>query len=495
MVTKIVEWVIQVVGEWLVELVCRIVIEVVRIVVMTIVRVSKWVVDFIICLPTDPLSALKSITDLWFIATDVIEDVLDLAVEIVDAVSELLDITEEFFVDLGSSFGIIGLFVASLIKWVFNVFEGLVDLTRNVIEILQNLVLGVLRLDPCGLIKAGSSAVGAIARTISITGQRIGGGFLGSARDILELDQIEAIIEAAISQTFKDENLREMARENIQLGSTRLGLSIAPNLMRMSINSRQDNIDLRALHQEKILNLFQAAGYTTGCGNGILNHPATEVVYRGTNVRVTWRDLDAYLSYGRESVAEFEIFAISKQVFNRYYKLAQRKARTLGLRLENVPIEAYRVRFSDEIPVDRLNQTRLFQRIGRNANGDDLCKPPVIAIFKYSDNAFNGNASWWRPPVSVQESGVTFKDRQPVYMFRWVLIHELGHYFGLDHLGHSGVEQIMFTSKDSDLDPVTEKSILELVFFTGEPRFIIEDTRIVWTWLTHNAPLCILGQE
>ena len=88
---------------------------------------------------------------------------------------------------------------------------------------------------------------------------------------------------------------------------------------------------------------------------------------------------------------------------------------------------------------------------------------------------------------------MTFKDRLPAYMFRWVLIHELGHYFGLDH---DGAHLIMFTNSPTEgLDPVTGDTVAELVFFTGEPRFNVEDARDVWARLTANARDCVLGPE
>jgi hypothetical protein len=441
------------------------------------------------------LSALKSLTDLWFIATDLVEDIFDLAIDILDAVNELLEITEDFIVDLGQSFGPFGTFIAAIYKWLSNVVQGIITVVRDVVETVEDLVLGIVRFDLCRISEAGANLVFAVGGAITLIGQAIGGGYLGGGRDIIEKEFVEDIIERAITSAFDDEESRQKARNRIQLGSSRFGLPVFPDLRRMFISSRQEGVDLRALHRGGVLNLLQAAGYTTGCGNDVFNRPRTEVVYAGTNVRVTWRDLDLYLNDGPDSVAEFHVFAITKQVFERYYKLAQRKARTLGLRFENVPIGVYRVTRTDEIPVNQSNQEFLFERIGRTATADNLCKPPVIALFSYTINSFNGFTSWFRPPTDVQASGVSFKDRQPSYLFRWVLIHELGHYFGLDHKNHDGAHLIMFTNaSDAGLDPVTGETIAELVFFTGEPRFNMEDARDVWAWLTANARACILGE-
>jgi hypothetical protein len=495
---KIVEWIIEVVGEWLVETICEIIVEVVRIVVNTIVRVLKWVVEFVVCLFTDPLAALESLTDLWWVLVDVVDDVLDLATELLDDANELLEITEDFVEDLGDSFGPLGKFIASIFKWASNVAQGIISVGRDVVETVQDVGVGILRLDPCRIAEGGGNLATAVGRTISVAGRAIGGGYIGAGRDVFGGEAVQDIIERAIQATFDDEETRERARDHIQLGTTRFGLPIEPDLRRMCIRSREPNVNLRDLHREGILDLYQAAGYVSGCKNGVYNRPRMEVVYAGTRIRVTTRDLRTYLDSpeGRDQVAEFEVYAMTQAAFADYYRLAQQKARAIGLRFEDVPVGVYRVTQADEIPVSDRNQEYLFTRIGRTATNEALCKPPAIGVFRYATASLNGLTTWYRPPDDVQASGVSFRDRLPVYMFRWVLIHELGHYFGLDHEGHDGAHLIMFTNAESaGLDPVTGETVAELVFFTGEPRFNVEDARDVWAWLTQNARDCLLGSE
>lgn len=491
---KIIEWIIEVVGEWLVETVCEIVVEVVRIVVNTIIRVVKWVVDFVVCLFTDPLSALESITDLWWVIVDVVDDALDLVTEILDDVNELLEITEDFIEDLGSSFGPLGKFISFIFKWVATVAEGIISVVRDVVETVQDVVVGILRLNPCRIAEAGADLGTAIVGVITVIGRVLGGGYIGAGRDVIEQEFVEDVVDAAISNTFKDPDTLEQVRDRIQLGTTRFGLPVEPDLRRMCISSREKNVSLRTMHNSGTLNLFQAAGYVSGCDNGVYNRPRMEVVYAGTGIRVTTRDLRTYLNGNPNDVAEFEVYAITKSVYLDYYKLAQRKARSLGLRFANVPINTYRVTQVDEIPVNDNDQEFLFLRMGRTATNDNLCKPPVIAVFRYATASLNGLTTWFRPPNAVQASGVTFRDRLPAYLFRWVMVHELGHYFGLDHTGHNGAHLIMYTAAPSQgLNPVTGGTVAELIFFTGEPRFNVEDARNTWAWLTQNAQACLRG--
>jgi hypothetical protein len=61
-----------------------------------------------------------------------------------------------------------------------------------------------------------------------------------------------------------------------------------------------------------------------------------------------------------------------------------------------------------------------------------------------------------------------------------VLIHELGHYFGLNHAGHSGLENIMYTNDPAEgLTPVTGGTVAEFIF-SREPHFTLGAARAVW---------------
>jgi hypothetical protein len=489
---KIVEWVIEVVGEWVVEVVCKTVVEVVRIVAGVVLDVVGWAVGFVVCLFTDPLEALKSFGDLWFTLVDAVDDVLDLVVDLLDDVVDLLEIVEDFIVDLIGDIPVIGTFVAAIAKWILDLAQGVVRVVRDLVDFVQDLVVGILSLDPCRLAEAVANLGGAIGRAISVVG-RVLGGFPGTGFELFGREDVEQIIENGIVNNFGSEDQREQARDNIQLGSRRFGLPIKVDQRRMCISSREPRVSLKELHEAGTINLYQAAGRMSGCKHGWFDTARMEVVYKGTNKTVSLSDIRAYLNDGSEAAPEFEVYAITKKVYERYYKLAQKKAKMIGLTFEDGPIENFRVITPDEVTVDQNNQSRLFGRLGRTP-GDRLCEPPAIAVFGY-EGSFNGFTTWYRPPADANEpAGVTFRDRQPAYVFRWVLIHELGHYFGLNHAGHDGLHMIMYTGNASaGLDPVTGETIPELIFFTGEPRFTIGDASETWEWLFTNARDCILG--
>ena len=86
-------------------------------------------------------------------------------------------------------------------------------------------------------------------------------------------------------------------------------------------------------------------------------------------------------------------------------------------------------------------------------------------------------------------SGLEYRDAWPDYVFRYVLIHELGHYFGLDHPGHTGASHIMW-SLASGISPVSWETVGE-AFLSAEPRFTGKDACDVWRWILTNAQQCI----
>jgi hypothetical protein len=85
---------------------------------------------------------------------------------------------------------------------------------------------------------------------------------------------------------------------------------------------------------------------------------------------------------------------------------------------------------------------------------------------------------------------VTYRNRSPDFVFRWVLIHEMGHYWGLNHENQAsaalrGLDEIMFTWADGAFP--TSSAFIEYLLLGGEPRFTQSDAVTVWSWITTDA--------
>lgn len=245
-----------------------------------------------------------------------------------------------------------------------------------------------------------------------------------------------------------DEELREKARERIGLGNCRFGLPFTVEPCRFYLSSRPSPsddrrfqpVDLRALHNSGVIDLYELAGFISGCDglsslwdkDKISRRWRAEVVYAGTTTPVSYRDLDLFLSDGPNAVAEFRVYPIPLHAFDRYLKLAKRKGHPIGVELQWDRIqdsEWQSISAADPIgiPDSAQGQSILFDRYGRLAARGDICVIPAFAGFRYIGNSSRrGFTSAFPSPItSVDLSGVTFRDSLPEFFFQWVLIHEL----------------------------------------------------------------------
>ncbi len=504
-VVKVVTWVVITVVKWVITIVCQIVTEVIGAIVTFVLRVIAWLVSFAVCLFTDPLDALKSFRDLWGIILDLVDDIFDIVKVLINDIAGILDDIDNLLGSLADSLGIVGAVIFGIFRGAVQIARDVVNIVRDFIEGIQNLVGGILGLNLCrilsGLSDIGIGAVMAIIRTgggfIPLIIVRAAGNIVAGVRDSANLNRIEDIITDALNNAFpEDPERKERAIKRIGLGNRPMGLPFTSQPRRYFLSSRSSDIDLRVLHKEEIINLYELAGYFSGCKDA-LNRPRGEVVYAGTDLKVSYADLSRFLDEGVEAAPAFNVYPITKAVFTRYLYIARRKSQQLGIKLYWNSI--------DELPIEKPDQVQFMianggsgvqslleqqlARFGRTGNNDDLSQIPNLAVFNFSPNNFNGITSWFRPPLTDAKTGIAFKDRFPEFAFRWVLIHELGHYWGLNH--HGGLESIMFTPNDSPT-PVTPETVLEYLLLSGEPNFNLQDARDTWSWITKTASKSLL---
>jgi hypothetical protein len=84
-------------------------------------------------------------------------------------------------------------------------------------------------------------------------------------------------------------------------------------------------------------------------------------------------------------------------------------------------------------------------------------------------------------------SGVAMRKVYPGYFSKMVMAHEMGHYFGLCHINHNGVQNIMFSTAAGN-------SLLDWGLFgyylNAEPYFTSRNKRNVWRFIVDQ-----LGNE
>jgi hypothetical protein len=514
-VVRVVVWIVEVIVEWVVSIVCELIAVSIQILLRTISIIVEFVVAFFVCLVTDFEGWLNAFHELH-------TGILDLGETLVDTVGTLLDATlgileglglllENVVIALVSAipfFGeLLGRALAGLIHYVFGAVRRGLEIVRDVIDHVQDIAFGLGRLDMCRA-ATGAMGLGTDILQVILLGTNVLVGWIGGVRDSYvagsmsgsppDRDNLTSIIDARLVRAFGDDigGLRR-ARARVRLYSRPIGLPILILPWRLYLDSRSTTVDLRKLHNDGLLNLYSAIGGPNVCeGRTVNDFQHWEVVYGRSGVRVTRRDIDLFLSDGPMSVAPFRVYAITHAVFERHLDVARRKGHEIGLGFTWGRIREYAISNADEFHFVRSSQGDILTRFGRTGGGpDDLCQVPALAIHAYRKAPkANGLTSWFRPPADTGPSGVSFRDRSPEFIFRWVLIHELGHYFGLSHPGHDGLENIMFTNdEDEGLTAVTGGTVAEYIVFSGEPHFTLDDARTVWDWLTTTAIACVRG--
>lgn len=491
-VVKIVTWVLITVGKWVVYLVCKIVTVVVGIVVELVLKVIHRLVTFLVCLFTDPLQALKTLWDLWNDIVDTIEDVFDFVVSLLDDIKGIIHDIGRLIESLGRSFCIFGegacAFFGAIfgfIKGILDWLEDIVDWVRDTIDGIKELIAGLLTLNWCRI--QGGLGILNILRVITSITRIPAGWFYTGPASLINDATLERIITDALENAFNEDAERlDRSKKRARLGGYPIGVPITIDARRLAIRSTEF---LRTLHTTGVLNLHAIAGRVSNCDGKFISSAFTgEVVYTGTSTTVSQSDLDDFISNGPRAVPSFTVYPIKLATFRRYLEMARKKGFQIGLNFTWPAFKEIVVDSDRFIPLQSDETTDVVQRelltlMGRPSEGEDLSTVPCIAIFGYMNSSLHGLTSWYRPVSrAFSPSGTTFRTRFPEVAFRFVPIHEIGHYYGLNHEGHDNASFIMWSPKSEDkkiLDAVPE-----YLFLSGEANFTEDDARETWQWIT-----------
>src|SRR4051794_18248326 len=80
---------------------------------------------------------------------------------------------------------------------------------------------------------------------------------------------------------------------------------------------------------------------------------------------------------------------------------------------------------------------------------DELCNPVAVSVFRYTDTLRGLTAclKGCKCQDVHKVSGLTYIDNRPDVIWRYVAMHEMGHYFGLCHV--DGVDRIMYSPRQN----------------------------------------------
>ncbi len=503
-VIKIITWVVVTVVKWVVTIVCQVVAFIVDFVVKLVLRILKFLVSFFVCLVSDWEGWELSFGDFWSDMMSIGDGVVDFLETLLDDVVGILGDLGTFLLDLGESFGPVGIALAGILAGALQTVGELVATVSSTISAIDDLVVGLMTGNLCrasaGLTNFGVSVGRMLLTTTNAFGRTFGGG-----KRAFDWLKTRKIVEEWLERTFMGDELRlERSKERCRLSAFPSGLPFTIDARRMVIRSGEF---LRDLHNNKKLDLYELAGHVSECKAGwatSTRRKAGEVVYRGTDTRVSYSDLNTFLRDGADAVPPFDVYPIKLADFRTYLEWARDRGHEIGVDLRHERIGELEITgpftsTSDPLatPIDAGLQD-LFDAYGRTGTpSDPLGIIPAVAVFWFTDPDANGWTSWYRPeyeapcgPSGANKSGVAFIGRTPEWVFRSVLVHEIGHYLGLCHEHHDGVEYIMFSPRESDY--VRLNTVIEYVTLGTGPHFTETDTNEVWRWITTVAKDSVL---
>ncbi|HWW75211.1 MAG TPA: hypothetical protein VNZ44_07445, partial [Pyrinomonadaceae bacterium] len=119
----------------------------------------------------------------------------------------------------------------------------------------------------------------------------------------------------------------------------------------------------------------------------------------------------------------------------------------------------------------------------------DLCTVQTAGVFRYTDklngltvNLEQGACEGLTPN---DDSGLSFMDRLPDIVWRYVLVHEMGHYFGLCHV--DGANHIMYTAAEAEGKSAWDWWLLpDYLYLHGGPTFFFDEAKQAWDYIVAN---------
>jgi hypothetical protein len=503
-----IEWVIKIVGEWLIETVCEIVVKMVKVIVEVIVTVTRLVVVGVVCLFTDPRSALDALIDAWYDITDIIGDIGDIIVTILDAASDAIDITRESILDMADKFGPVGRFFGGFIAGVLDIARKIIDGVSQAVDEIINFVNSILRLDFCSALESlVNAAIGAVQAGLGAANAALLGA--GSVRDSFHRDNLRSWVHDELRKNFSGKGLEQM-EDRLKIFGPSFGTDWNVHPMLCSISSRSKTISLRALHGKEV-NLYEVAGYAPfGCKEKPFARSRYRLVYKNTNYRVALGDLRDYLN-GDNNVAEFVLLSGELDVLKDMMQVAKRKFKQMAIhlkwqRLRTVELNANEFFITSSGAQNATDVTVFSERVSNLFNLNHTCDIPAIMVFDYKPQQFGLASVWWMGGTQTT-TAATVRSNILAHVFGTLLAHEMGHCFSLCHAGHDGVDNIMYTADpqgnncgnahpthnnlSGGLDWFTVKMLFEYLLIGGEPRFTLQDGKDAWAWILSIGRNCI----
>ena len=395
-------------------------------------------------------------------------------------------------------------FVSAWIQTLFDVLGGLAEIFMGIIN---GILYGDFSLSLHGLIKAVLGIVNLFFTLVRIV-------FLGDTVDFIhgevDRDNLRKIVRTLLEAKYSGDELQKI-KDKLHLDRGYFGYRIPLRIISTYLDSETPSPDepgvpnLVKLHEDGKINLRELCSfqfpalwnrkrYTTVKKN-VSRQGSRTRFSRPVSVKlsITRQELEKYLSSRGSEGPKFIVFCMEKKVLETKMRTAELKAREIGL-IPQWEQENLEVKLPEHIIHDGKSSSHarfLTDIVGRSSRKDkafdELCKPVAVGVFGFNlETQMRGIAACLAgspclggPDVT---SGVAFADCLPDIVWKYVLIHELGHYFGLCHV--DGVDRIMYARKKM----ISWWTLPNLVYFKGEPSFTLDEAKQVWEYIVEHFP-------
>jgi hypothetical protein len=413
----------------------------------------------------------------------------------------------------------------AVISTVCRIVTAILGFLWDLLRFLGLLFVALVTWDKCKLQEALGMLGNAIIRVYFFLGQVIFQPFGDAIRE----EQLRSYVKEQIEKRFAGRpEFIALLKKNFHIDAGVFGYRLNVRVFRLFVDSRtiakryNDVPNLAGLHRDKLIDLYRLAGFdgeTDNCaifakwyrprpqtavfpfasGGGGIGDPQPPQIKRDR--------LQEYIdSVGAEG-PHFRIYSMWNDNLDLRTESAAEKGRQLGLILD-FKVADHEVTEPNHMEFSVAAQPNFMKReMGRvdknlDATGaqQQLCSPLAAGVFRFNDNVKRGNtnnlfgttvcpAAYQLDDADV--SGVTFIDDIPDEIRRYVLIHELGHYFGLCHV--DGFHHIMVSGAEGQGDAFTWDTLPNL-FFHGGPWFELWEAKQAWDYiLDHFSEACLVG--
>jgi hypothetical protein len=433
--------------------------------------------------------------------------------------------------------------VTAVITIVCHLVTGLLSILWNVLKFLGNLLKALFTWDKCALQAALGNLFDAAAEALEL----IGDVLIRPITDRVQTYRLRKHVGEEIDKRFADSpDLAEVIKRNLNVDTGVFGYRLTVALHRMFVDSETrtpqsgDVPNLILLHETGQINLYELAGFDHDCSifskdgwRRSLPRTAKKTYAGGGGIdtdppEISREELTEYIESRGAKGPPFLILAMSTRMQDSRIKAAEMKGRQLGLILSfdahlkevtdpqfiNYSTIAINIPPIDCVTKRKAQPDYLICELGRKPKEEficcdaalqattitaapaeslhDLCHPVAVGVFRYTGKTHSGFASNLIGttgydhdlPASIT-SGVSFRAQIPDEMRKWVLIHELGHYFGLTHV--DGFDRIMVSGEEGQ-GSVWSWDAIPNSFWHGGPRFIYTEAERVWAFILNNFP-------